>query len=54
MDHVQTIQELLASGADVAIVVFAYVLWRMDRRLLLVEVNLKAIWHKFKELDGEK
>ena len=44
MEGIRTIQDLLASGADVAIVAFAYFLWKIDRRLLVVENQIKSLW----------
>ena len=46
MEGIRTIQDLLASGADVAIVAFAYFLWKIDRRLLVVENQMKNLWHQ--------
>jgi len=46
MESIKTIQELLSSGADVAIVAFAYFLWKIDRRLLVVENQIKSLWQR--------
>ena len=46
MESIRTIQELLSSGADVAIVAFAYFLWKIDRRLLVVENQIKSLWQR--------
>lgn len=36
-------KELLASGADAAIIVFAFLLWKLDRRLLMVELQIESL-----------
>lgn len=37
----------LAGGADAAIIFFAVILWKIDRRLLTVELQMKSIWKQF-------
>lgn len=43
MSELSILQEFLASGADVAIIVFLYFLWKIDRRLLVVEMQIKTL-----------
>ncbi len=38
-----SIQDILASGADVAIIIFAYFLWKVERRLFVVETQIKQL-----------
>lgn len=44
MSEIAALQGLLASGADVAVLLFAYFLWRLDRRLLAVELLMAERW----------
>jgi len=41
-----SLQDILSGGADVAIIIFAYFIWRLDRRLLTVELNMKTLFRK--------
>ena len=34
--------DALAAGGDVAVIGFAWALWRLDRRLVIIETALKA------------
>lgn len=43
--------QLLSSGADAAIVFFAVILWRIDRRLLIVEEQMKSLWKQFSRVE---
>jgi len=47
VSEVMAIQEWLSSGADLAMIVFAVLLWKMDRRLLTVELGMKSMWKQF-------
>jgi hypothetical protein len=38
-----SIQEILAGGADVAIILFAWFLFKIERRLFIVETQIKAM-----------
>ncbi len=45
------IQPLLTSGADLAMIVFLWVVWKLDRRLVKLEVH----WADFmKMMNGKK
>lgn len=42
MDSLAMLQEVLATGSDAAVIVCAGAIWRLDRRLLVVEERLRA------------
>jgi len=49
--------QFLSSGADAAMIFFAVILWKIDRRLLTVELQMKSMWKQFSRLpcsDGKK
>jgi len=46
MAELQSLQSLLSSSADVAMVLFAFFLWKVDRRLLIVEQQIKLALNK--------
>jgi len=46
MTDFTSLQDLLSGGADVAIILFAYFLWKVDRRLLIVEEQIKTVFRK--------
>lgn len=52
MEAIHMFQQILSSGADAAMVIFAIVLWKVDRRLLVVEMNLQHIWRKIAVTNG--
>ncbi len=45
--------QLLSSGADAAIIVFAFILWKIDRRLLTVELQMKSLWKQFSKVEAD-
>jgi len=47
VSDITTLQDILSSGADVAMVAFAFFLWKIDRRLLAVELQMKSLWKQF-------
>ena len=46
MDEILSIKDLLSGGADVAIILFAFFLWKIDRRLLIVEQQIITIFKR--------
>ena len=36
----ETIQEILSSGGDIATIALVYVMWKFDRRLLIMETKI--------------
>ena len=47
MSGLENLLQILSSSADIAIVAVAYFLWKMDRRLLTVELQMKSMWKQF-------
>ena len=47
MNGIDSLSGLLSSGADAAIIVFAFFLWKIDRRLLVVEEQMKSLWKQW-------
>lgn len=43
------ILNILAQIGDTATIVFAYLMWKMDRRLLLVELDIQRIKQKMEQ-----
>jgi len=52
MNEVELIQDILSSGADAAMILFAFLLWKMDRRLLTVELQMKSMWKQVTQNSG--
>ena len=51
MELLPLVQPLLSSGADLAMLVFVYAAWKLDRRI----VALEAHWTDFmKMMNGKK
>ena len=50
MSEIITLQELLSSSADVALIIFLYFVWRLDRRILVMEERMKTIFKRFEDL----
>ena len=46
MSDIVSIQEILSSSADVALIIFLYFVWRLDRRILVLEERIKTIFNK--------
>lgn len=46
MDEFISIKDVLSGGADVAIMLFAFFLWKIDRRLLIVEQQIISIFKR--------
>ena len=46
MEELLSLKDLLAGGADVAIILFAFFLWKIDRRLLIVEQQIITIFKR--------
>ena len=46
MDEFLSIKDVLSGGADVAIMLFAFFLWKIDRRLLIVEQQIITIFKR--------
>ena len=44
MSELVALQEFLSSGADVALIVFLYFVWRLDRRILVMEQQIKTLF----------
>lgn len=40
MNEVITFSDILSGGADIAIMIFAYFLWRIDRRVFALELKM--------------
>jgi len=45
------IAQFLSSSADLAIIFFAVILWKIDRRLLVVEEQMKSLWRQFTKIE---
>jgi hypothetical protein len=41
VNEVITFQDILSGGADIAIMIFAYFLWRIDRRVFALELKME-------------
>jgi len=48
VSDIVTLQDILSGGADVAMVAFAFFLWKVDRRLLSVELQMKSMWKQYR------
>ncbi len=46
MEEMITLKDVLSGGADVAIMMFAFFLWKIDRRLLIVEQQIITIFKR--------
>ena len=46
MEDFASIRDILSSSADVVIIGFGYFLWKLDRRMLSVELQLKTLWRQ--------
>jgi len=50
MSELITLQELLSSSADVALIIFLYFVWRLDRRMVVIEERMKTLFNRFEEM----
>ncbi len=47
MSEAGTLLEFLSASSDVALVLLVYMIWRLDRRVLAMEIQIKSL---FKQL----
>ena len=46
MSDVGTILDLLSASSDVALVILVYMIWRLDRRVLALELQIKTLFNQ--------